>query len=320
MAKLAVCGRADTEVVEVTAPDIADVTGLGVRVSDGGSIYRPPNEERYCTLAHLDTEQQILTAAKRAVPQLVTGEQARAAAERTGLTAGQRDAMITMLTATTATTALVAAAGAGKTHTMAEFARLWTTFTGRRVIGLATATNAARVLASEGLAESYNIAEFLGKIEGSEELRRPVPLHQDDVLVLDEASQLSTADLAMIQEAARQPGRGWSWPATPPSSARSKPAGCSGCSPRRSRPRSCMRSAGSTRPGNAGRIGAAASRGPRRARRLRPARQDTRRRPGSGHDRAASMWLADHLRGKDVLLLAGSNARPPTCPAGSRPS
>src|SRR5207302_5391309 len=24
-------------------------------------------------------------------------------------------------------------------------------------------------------------------------------------------------------------------------------------------------------------------------------------------DRAASLWLADHLRGKDVLLLAGSN-------------
>ena len=86
--------------------------------------------------------------------------------------------MVTMLTATTATTALVAAAGAGKSHTMAEFARLWTTFTGRRVIGLTTATNAARVLASEGLAESYNIAQFLGKIEGSDELRRPVPLHE----------------------------------------------------------------------------------------------------------------------------------------------
>jgi hypothetical protein len=59
---------------------------------------------------------------------------------------------------------------------MAEFARLWTTFTGRRVIGLTTATNAAPVLASEGLAESYNIAEFLGKIKGPAELRRPVPL------------------------------------------------------------------------------------------------------------------------------------------------
>jgi len=63
-------------------------------------------------------------------------EQACAAAERTGLSAGQRDAVVIMLTAATATTALVAAAGAGKSHTMAGFARLWTTFTGRRVIGL----------------------------------------------------------------------------------------------------------------------------------------------------------------------------------------
>jgi ATP-dependent exoDNAse (exonuclease V) alpha subunit len=114
--------------------------------------------------------------------------------------------VVLMLTAAAATTVLVAPAGAGKTRTMAGFARLWTTFTGRRVIGLTTSTNAARVLAHEGLAESYNIAEFLGKVEGSGELRRPVPLHRNDVLVLDEASQLATADLAMIGEAARQAG------------------------------------------------------------------------------------------------------------------
>ena len=204
VATLALSGRAGTQVVQVTAPDIADVTSLGVRASDGGSIYRPPNEERYCTLPHLDTEEQILTAAKRTVLQLVTAERARAAAERTGLNAEQRDAVVTMLTAVTATTVLIAPAGAGKSHTMAGFARLWTWFTGRRVIGLTTSTNAARVLQHEGLAESYNIAEFLGKTEGSGELRRPVPLHRDDVLVLDEASQLSTADLAMVQEAARQ--------------------------------------------------------------------------------------------------------------------
>ena len=126
VATLAVCGRAGTEVVQVTAPDITDVTSLGVRASDGGSIYRPPNDARYCTLAHLDTEQQILAAAKRDVRQLVSAEQARAAVERTGLNAGQRDAVVTMLTATTAMTALVAAAGAGKSHTMAGFARLWT--------------------------------------------------------------------------------------------------------------------------------------------------------------------------------------------------
>jgi hypothetical protein len=206
VARLAVSGRAGTDVVQITAPDPADVTSLGVRASDGGSIYRPPNQERYCTLAHLDTEEQILAAAKRTVPQLVSNTAAWAAAERTGLTGEQRGAVAMMLTAAAATTVLIAPAGAGKSHTMAEFARLWTTFTGRRVIGLTTSTNAARVLQHEGLAESYNIAEFLGKVEGSDELRRPVPLHRDDVLVLDEASQLSTADLAMLGEAARQAG------------------------------------------------------------------------------------------------------------------
>ena len=94
VAKLAVCGRAGTEVIQVTAPDLTDVTSLGVRASDGGSIYRPPNEARYCTLAHLDTEQQILTAAERAVPQLVGQEQARAAGEGTELAAEQRDAVV----------------------------------------------------------------------------------------------------------------------------------------------------------------------------------------------------------------------------------
>ena len=119
VAKLAVGGRAGAGVVQVIAPDVADVTSLGVRVSDGGSIYRPPHEDRYCTLAHLDTEEQILGAAKRAVRQLVSREQARAAVAQTGLTAGQRDAVTMMLTASTAAAVLVAPAGAGKSHTMA---------------------------------------------------------------------------------------------------------------------------------------------------------------------------------------------------------
>ena len=308
VAKLAVGGRAGTEVIQVTAPDLTDVTSLGVRASDGGSIYRPPHEERYCTLAHLDTEQQILTAAKRTVPRLVGHEQARAAVERTGLNAGQRDAVITMLTATTATTALVAAAGAGKTHTMAEFARLWTTFTCRRVIGLATATNAARVLASEGLAESYNIAQFLGKIEGSDELRLPVPLHENDVLVLDEASQLSTTDLAMVQEAARTAG------------ARLVLVGdteqlgaveAGGMFRLLAREVPCAELHGVRRfdaaweAGMSVRLRAgdfAAYAAYDRHGRMRGADQD------AAMDRAASMWLADYLRGKNVLLLAGSNS------------
>jgi hypothetical protein len=149
VAKLAISGRAGAEVVQVTAPDITDVTSLGVRQSDGGSIYRPPHEERWTTLPHLDVEEKILADAQTAVPQLVSETEARAAVERTTLNAEQREAVVKMLTADTMTTALIAPAGAGKSHTVGEFARLWTTFTGRRVIGLTTSTNAARVLQKE---------------------------------------------------------------------------------------------------------------------------------------------------------------------------
>ena len=308
VAKLAVSGRAGAEVVQVTAPDITDVTSLGVRASDGGSIYRPPNEERYTTLAHLDIEEQILAAARRTVPQLVSDAAARAAAERTGLNADQRAAVVMMLTAAAATTVLIAPAGAGKSHTMAEFARLWITFTGRRVIGLTTSTNAARVLEHEGLAESYNIAEFLGKTEGSDELRRPVPLHQDDVLVLDEASQLSTGDLAMIGEAARQAGArviatgdtaqlgaveaggmfrllAQEVPAAQLHEVRRFTAGWERQASVRLRDGDLAAAAAYDRHG-----------------RIRGADEE------AACDRAAAMWLAEHLRGKDVLLLAGSNA------------
>ena len=308
VATLAVCGRAGTEVLQVSAPDITDVTSLGVRASDGGSIYRPPNQERYCTLAHLDTEQQILTAAKRTVPQLVTAVQARAAAERTGLNAGQRDAVVTMLTAATATTALVAAAGAGKSHTMAEFARLWTSFTGRRVIGLATAINAARVLASEGLAESYNIAEFLGKIEGSDELRRPVPLHENDVLVLDEASQLNTSDLAMVQEAAQIAGARLVLVGDTEQLGAVEAGGMFQLLAREVlcaeldevRRFDAAWEAGASVRLRTGDFTAYAAYD--RHGRMRGADQET------AMDRTASMWLAGYLRGKTVLLLAGSNS------------
>ncbi len=79
-------------------------------------------------------------------------------------------------------------------------------YTGGRVIGLTSSTNAARVLAGEGMSETYNIAQFLGKIEGSTQTRGHVPVGRGDVLVVDEASQVSTMDLAAIQVVASQTG------------------------------------------------------------------------------------------------------------------
>jgi hypothetical protein len=43
--------------------------------------------------------------------------------------------------------------------------------TGCQVIGLTTSENAARVLAGEGMTETYNVARFLGKVKDSDQTR-----------------------------------------------------------------------------------------------------------------------------------------------------
>ena len=180
--------------------------------------------------------------------------------------------------------------------------------TGRRVIGLTTSTNAARVLQHEGLAESYNIAGFLGKVEGSDELRRPVPLHRDDVLVLDEASQLSTTDLAMITEAARQAGTRVIATGDTAQLGAVDAGGMFGLlagevpvaelhEVRRFEAQWEREASVRLRDGDLAAVAAYDRHG-----RIRSTDEE------AAYDRAASMWLADHLRGKDVLLLAGSNA------------
>ena len=207
IAALVVAGRAGADVVQIgAAPDIADVTPLGVRKSDGISVYRPPVAELWCTVDHLNLEDHIVTQAKAARRQLVPESWAREQVAKTGLNADQAEMVVQLLTAGRMTIPVNAAAGSGKSHAMGVFSQLWTTYTGGRVIGVTTSTNASRVLANEGLAESYNIAQFVGKIEGSDKLRWPVPVHEGDVIVLDEATQASTADFALVQQAARHAG------------------------------------------------------------------------------------------------------------------
>ena len=247
-------------------------------------------------------------AANRPVPQLVGDEQARVAADRTGLTAEQRDAVVMMLTAAAATTVLVAPAGAGKSHTMAEFARLWTTFTGRRVIGLPPPPTPPGSWPTRAWPRRYNIAEFLGKTEGSDELRRPVPAAPGRRARPGRGQPARHRRPGHVQEAARQAG------------ARIIATGDTA-------------QLGAVEAGGMFRLlaqevpAAQPARGPP-VRRGLGARSSVRLRDGdltaaaaydrhgrirgadeeAAYDRAASMWLADHLRGKDVLLLAGSNA------------
>ena len=199
MADDALAGRIpDTGVIRIApVPDLVDVSSLDHR-KDGTSVYRPPGQERFATAAHLDTEEWILEkASKGAVPQLVTEGRAAAALARTDLDPQQRRAVTGMLTTDRFFSCLVAAAGTGKTHVMAAFSTAWAQLTGGRVICLTLSENAARVAAGEGFTEAWNIARFFaGK----------VPVGRGDVLVIDEASQVSTQDLARICSLALQAG------------------------------------------------------------------------------------------------------------------
>ena len=107
------------------------------------------------------------------VRQRVTAEAAAAALAGTDLDYSQREACLGLLTSGRLINCLVAPAGTGKTHVMAEFARVWAEQRAGRVIGLTASTNAARVMADEAAKagapmESFNIAQFLGKIKDSD--------------------------------------------------------------------------------------------------------------------------------------------------------
>jgi conjugative relaxase-like TrwC/TraI family protein len=187
------------------APEVVDVSALGLRASDGRSVYTPPGVERYTTPAHLDLEEYLVREAARQVPQLVTPAQAEVALALSDLDPAQAEVAAGLLAARTAVSVLVAPAGAGKTHTMAAFARAWTQWSGGRAIGVTLSTNAARVMADEGMTQAVNVAQFLGRLEDGGS-RGAMRLTARDVVVVDEASQVSTADLAAVLAVVRAAG------------------------------------------------------------------------------------------------------------------
>jgi len=199
MADDALTGRIpDTDVIRIApVPDLVDVSSLDHR-KDGTSVYRPPGEALFACTGHIDTEEWVLgKASKAAAPQLVTEGQATAALAGTDLDPQQRQAVAGMLAGTRFFSCLVAAAGTGKTHVMAAYSKAWAQLTGGRVICLTLSENAARVAAGEGFTEAWNIARFFAS---------KVSVRRGDVLVIDEASQTSTRDLARIMSLALQSG------------------------------------------------------------------------------------------------------------------
>ena len=219
------------DVVLLKPPPAADMPG---HRDSGEAVHSKPSEfARYATIEHLLTEGHLVDDAARPMPPVLEPEAAARAvgsdlakieAERerlatdagadvepvplsvTGLTNDQALALDGLLTSKNATNVLVGAAGTGKSHVVARLAEIVRGTTGRRVIGVATSENAARVLKNEGLDDAHNIANFLGYTEGSDVRRGHLPINEGDWLVVDEAGTTETAVIAELNEVVKRRG------------------------------------------------------------------------------------------------------------------
>jgi hypothetical protein len=217
-------------VVCLEAPELAE-TPEALRRADGRSIYSPHDRALYTTSPQLEAEQQLLAAAAgrggptaspadaatalggtasqldalpgRARPGALDSQPAPAASGHAwagGLRDDQAAAVYGILTSGRPVDVLIGPAGTGKSRTMGTLSDLWRQLTGGDVIGVATAENAAQVLAAEGVGTAYNIAMFL-TLSTTRQLLKP-----GDLLVVDEASMVTTSHLTALQQLAAAAG------------------------------------------------------------------------------------------------------------------
>ena len=210
-----------TEAVMLSAPEWPRVPD-SLRRASGESLYTPHGAARYATSAQLTLEERLLTHAQETgAPRLDPATAARrlgaeqahleaqlqaqtttegAITEHTGsgLRLDQAAAAYHALTSTRRAEVLAGPAGSGKTRTLAEMARIWHEAGRGEVIGLTTSQTARNVLADAGVTQAYNTARFLGHLHGQREALGALPVERGSLLILDEASMMSLADMAAI--------------------------------------------------------------------------------------------------------------------------
>ncbi|MFI6576634.1 MobF family relaxase [Nocardiopsis sp. NPDC050513] len=195
--------------------DVADVVDVPDALRHRGvSVFRDPTAQLWTTPEHLDREERFLrTAAERVAPAAEASDAAirlrwSPGAEKApeeghahGLTSDQAAAVYGVLTSERRIDVLEGYAGTGKSYTIARAADLWREMTGAKVTGLAVAQNAAQVLAAEGMDDAWNTTRWLQEVESG-----AVRVERGQLLVVDEASMVTTDHMSRIAEIARRSG------------------------------------------------------------------------------------------------------------------
>jgi hypothetical protein len=220
-------------VVSLEAPDLVPVPAALTR-ADGRSVYTPHDRGLFSTRPHLDAEEQLMAAAGQtagpaadparvaaalgadpdalaalpgrvppAAAAMIPAAEDEAAPGREfagGLRADQAAAVFGIMTSGRPVDILIGPAGSGKSRTMGTLAGMWREHAGGNVIGVATAENAAQVLAAEGIGRACNITRFLAAAA------RRTMLSTGDLLIVDEAAMVPTADLTALHAIAAAAG------------------------------------------------------------------------------------------------------------------
>ena len=210
-----------TEAVALSAPEWPRVPDC-LRRASGESLYTPHGATRYATSAQLTLEDRLLAHAQESgapclqpatAARLLGADQAHVEAQlqaqkstqdlflervASGLRLDQATAAYAVLTSARRAEVMVGPAGSGKTRTITEMARIWRDAGMGEVIGLTTSQTARNVLADAGVTRAYNTAQFLGPPTRAPRSAGTAAGQRGSLLVLDEASMMSLADMAAI--------------------------------------------------------------------------------------------------------------------------
>ncbi len=195
---------ADAQVVRLVAPSPEPPANL--RRRDGLSVYEAHGGAHYSTLATLATEQQVLDlvlAGKDAERGVAGTSATEAAISDANLGEDQAHVVRRLCLGGEAVSALVGPAGAGKSHTIGAAAQAWEDC-GIPVRGLAVSAAAASVLEFEAGIATETIAKFLFEQDRPEGPSEAWRIRRGEVVVVDEAAMVASADLARVVVLANQ--------------------------------------------------------------------------------------------------------------------
>ena len=205
-------GSADqvrARVEELTGTALADREAVELGRVHGDVVTRA-SDTRWTTATHLAVESRILrtaSAGRTAGRGTVAAHAADPQAAAVGLSADQRGVVRELTGGGQQVAVLIAPAGAGKTRTVGAAAAAWRA-AGFDVVGLAPSARAAAELTTTVGGRADTVAKWLhdrGGRSGGTGCGRG--LGESTVLVVDEASMLTTADLSVLVEATQNGGK-----------------------------------------------------------------------------------------------------------------